>query len=196
MNKEKSKQEDEALVQAAQTGDDRAFEKLVIKYQRQVVNIAMLMVGDREAAEDLAQEVFIKVYNKLSLYTPETSFFSWLYRMTVNSCIDEIRRRKAHKYLSLNFLTEDTGEHESSEPTYKLPSTEIQDDEIKEIMRKALQMISNEHREVLILREYENYGYNEIAEALNISVQAVKSRIFRARAELRSVILKYYKDVL
>ncbi len=196
MDREQQRKEDDILVRGAKEGDYKSFEALVQKYHRQIVNISYLMMGNREAAEDVAQEVFIKVYNKLSLYSPDTSFFSWLYRMTKNTCIDEIRKRKMQKLISLDFLTEEGVESLEYPRERELPSTEISNDEKKEFVNKALQMLSKEHREVLVLREYVNYGYNEIAETLGISVQAVKSRIFRARAELRTILLKHFKDEL
>jgi RNA polymerase sigma-70 factor (ECF subfamily) len=196
MDREQQRKEDDILVRGAKEGDYKSFEALVQKYHRQIVNISYLMMGNREAAEDVTQEVFIKVYNKLSLYSPDTSFFSWLYRMTVNTCIDEIRKRKMQKLISLDFLTEEGVESLEYPRERELPSTEISNDEKKEFVNKALQMLSKEHREVLVLREYVNYGYHEIAETLGISVQAVKSRIFRARAELRTILLKHFKDEL
>ena len=196
MDREQQRKEDDILVRRAKEGDYKSFEALVQKYHRQIVNISYLMMGNREAAEDVTQEVFIKVYNKLSLYSPDTSFFSWLYRMTINTCIDEIRKRKMQKLISLDFLTEEGVESLEYPRERELPSTELHNDEKKEMVNKAMQMLSKEHREVLVLREYVNYGYNEIAETLGISVQAVKSRIFRARAELRTILLKHFKDEL
>lgn len=196
MRSEEQQHEDEQLVESVKRGDLRAFEVLLKKYQKRVWNVAFLMVGNRDLADDITQEVFIKVYKKIDRYSQNTSFYSWLYRMTVNLSIDELRKRKVKKILSLNFLTEDGYEDLRSEQGRVLPSTEIDDDERREIVRKALKMISAEHREVLILREYENYGYNEIAETLGISIQAVKSRIFRARKELRDVIKRYFRDAL
>ncbi|HOV98779.1 MAG TPA: sigma-70 family RNA polymerase sigma factor [Bacteroidota bacterium] len=196
MDREQQRKEDDILVRRAKEGDYKSFEALVQKYHRQIVNVSYLIMGNREAAEDATQEVFIKVYNKLSLYSPDTSFFSWLYRMTINTCIDEIRKRKMQKLISLDFLTEEGVESLEYPRERELPSTELHNDEKKEMVNKAMQMLSKEHREVLVLREYVNYGYNEIAETLGISVQAVKSRIFRARAELRTILLKHFKDEL
>jgi len=196
MDREQQRKEDDILVRRAKEGDYKSFEALVQKYHRQIVNVSYLIMGNREAAEDATQEVFIKVYNKLSLYSPDTSFFSWLYRMTINTCIDEIRKRKMQKLISLDFLTEEGVEILEYPRERELPSTELHNDEKKEMVNKAMQMLSKEHREVLVLREYVNYGYNEIAETLGISVQAVKSRIFRARAELRTILLKHFKDEL
>ncbi|MBP8975507.1 MAG: sigma-70 family RNA polymerase sigma factor [Bacteroidetes bacterium] len=151
MDREQQRKEDDILVRGAKEGDYKSFEALVQKYHRQIVNISYLIMGNREAAEDVAQEVFIKVYNKLSLYSPDTSFFSWLYRMTKNTCIDEIRKRKMQKLISLDFLTEEGVESLEYPRERELPSTEISNDEKKEFVNKALQMLSKEHREVLVL---------------------------------------------
>ncbi|MCX7984241.1 MAG: sigma-70 family RNA polymerase sigma factor [Bacteroidetes bacterium] len=196
MKGDEEREYEEQLISSAKDGNVQAFEALVRKYQKRVLNLAYLMIGDRDRAEDVTQDVFVKVYKKLHYYSKNTSFYSWLYRLTVNECIDELRKRKIRKVFSLDFLAEDGYERFYSENTSELPTTEIYNREQREVIQKALQMISKEHREVLLLREYENYGYNEIAETLGISVQAVKSRIFRARQELRVILHRYFKDMI
>ncbi|HEY6953031.1 MAG TPA: sigma-70 family RNA polymerase sigma factor [Bacteroidota bacterium] len=194
MNNSSQTTEDFRLVNAFKAGDRRAFEELVRKYQRQVANIVYLTLGSREDVQDIAQEVFIRVYRSIDKFEFDASFFSWIYRITVNLCIDELRRRKIKRALSLDFLTEGTLEKEKKSKTQVLASDGVLDDEKREIILAALQKMSHEHRQVMILREYEELSYAEIASYLGISVQAVKSRIFRAREDLRALLKDYFEE--
>ncbi|MEK7670442.1 MAG: sigma-70 family RNA polymerase sigma factor, partial [Bacteroidota bacterium] len=101
----KQYEDDFRLVRAFQAGDEKAFEELIRKYQRQVANIVYLSLGDREIVQDLVQEVFIRVFKSVRHFEFDSSFYSWLYRITVNLCIDEIRRRKFKRTFSLGFLS-------------------------------------------------------------------------------------------
>jgi RNA polymerase sigma-70 factor (ECF subfamily) len=194
MKVERQAAEDYELVRAVQAGDEKAFEKLVKKYQRQIANIVYLTLGNRDDADDVTQEVFIRAYRYLPRFTFDAPFFSWLYRVTMNLCFDETRKRKVKRILSLDFLTEEGIEEHRQEKQNILPSDELIMEEDRQVVRQALQRISEEHRQILILREYENYGYNEIAETLNISLEAVKSRLFRARVEMRKLLQGYFKE--
>jgi RNA polymerase sigma-70 factor (ECF subfamily) len=186
--------EDFRLVQAFKAGDRKAFEELVRKYQRQVANIIYLTLGGRDEVQDIAQEVFIRVYRSIDKFEFDATFFSWIYRITVNLCIDELRRRKIKRALSLDFLAEGTFEKEKKSKDQILASDGVLNDEKREIILGALQKISQEHRQVILLREYEELSYAEIAAFLGISVQAVKSRIFRAREELRMLLKDYFEE--
>jgi len=112
----------------------------------------------------------------------------------MNLCIDEIRKRKVRKILSLDFLTEDVLEKNKKSKEHLTPLDTIENEERKLVVQTALQKLTVEHREVLYLREYHDYSYNEIAESLRISIEAVKSRIFRARNELRKLLSSYFEE--
>ena len=186
--------EDFRLVKAFKAGDQSAFEDLVRRYQRQVANIIYLTLGNRDEVQDISQEVFVRVYRSIDKFEFDASFFSWIYRITVNLCIDELRRKKIKRALSLDFLTEGTLEREKKSKDVLLASDGMLDDEKREIILGALQKISQEHRQVIILREYEELTYSEIASYLGISIQAVKSRIFRAREDLRTLLNEYFEE--
>jgi RNA polymerase sigma-70 factor (ECF subfamily) len=186
--------EDFRLVKAFKAGDRKAFEDLVRRYQRQVANIIYLTLGSREEVQDISQEVFVRVYRSIDKFEFDASFFSWIYRITVNLCIDELRRKKIKRALSLDFLTEGTVEREKKSKKQPLASDGVLDDEKREIILGALQKITQEHRQVIILREYEDLTYAEIASYLGISIQAVKSRIFRAREDLRVLLKDYFEE--
>ena len=186
--------DDFTLIRAIQTGDNQAFESLVRRYQRQVANLIYLTMGNRDDVEDIAQEVFIRVYRSLPRFKFDASFFSWIYRITKNLCIDEIRKRKIRKVLSLDFLTEDALEKNKKNKDTFMPSDSMMTEEKREVIQKALQQLKPEYREVLVLREYEDLGYTEISETLGISLEAVKSRIFRARNELKNLLSDYFVE--
>lgn len=188
--------DDFQLVEAFRRGDEKAFEELVRRYQRQVANIIYLTLGDREAIEDLTQEVFIRVYKSLARFEHDASVYSWIYRITVNLCIDEIRRRKIKRTISLQFFSDHKLEQEKKFKDKATAADKVLTEERRAMVREALQKLSPLHRAVIVLREYEDLSYNEIAKTLNISTQAVKSRIFRARDELRKLLEGYFGEEL
>ncbi|MBI5463608.1 MAG: sigma-70 family RNA polymerase sigma factor [Ignavibacteriales bacterium] len=194
MKETKQTQDDFRLIRAYRSGTEGAFEELVRKYQRQVANVIYLSLGNRAEVEDLTQEVFIRVHRSLPKFEFDASFFSWLYRITMNLCIDEIRRRKLKRMLSLDFLAEGALEREQFMKDRTLASDEVMNDEKKTMIQSAIRRLSKEHREIIVLREYQDFSYNELAETLGISLEAVKSRIFRAREELRRMLKDYFKE--
>jgi RNA polymerase sigma-70 factor (ECF subfamily) len=186
--------DDFSLIRAIQAGDHQAFESLVRRYQRQVANLIYVTMGTRDDVDDIAQEVFIRVHRSLPRFQFDASFFSWIYRITMNLCIDEIRKRKIRKVLSLDFLTEDALEKNRKTKDHEMPSDTVLMEERREMVQAALQRLKPEHRDILVLREYKDLGYAEIAEVLNISLEAVKSRIFRARSELKILLREYFEE--
>jgi RNA polymerase sigma-70 factor, ECF subfamily len=186
--------DDFTLIRLIQSGDHHAFESLIRRYQRQVANLIYLTMGNRDDVDDIAQEVFIRVYRSLSKFKFDASFFSWLYRITMNLCIDEIRKRKIRRVLSLDYLTEDALEKNRKNKDYTIASDSVLTDEKRQVIQSALQRLTPEHREVLVLREYQDLSYNEIAETLDLRLEAVKSRIFRARMELKNLLSDYFEE--
>ena len=186
--------DDFQLVEAFRKGDEKAFEELIRRYQRQVANLIYLTLGSREEVDDLTQEVFIRVYRSLHRFEHDASLFSWIYRITMNLCIDEIRRRKIKRTLSLEFFTDHTLERERQSKETVTAEDEALLKEKKRMVLEALQHLSPVHRQIIVLREYEDLTYDEIATTLNISTQAVKSRIFRAREELRTLLKDYFQE--
>jgi RNA polymerase sigma-70 factor, ECF subfamily len=183
--------DDVALVQASQAGDHTAFEQLIKRYERQIANLIYMTMGNSDSVDDLSQETFIRVYRSLKNFKFDASVFSWMYRIAMNLCIDEIRKRKIRKVVSLEFLTEDAIERTRKHKHQDLPSDAMMRQEKKEVVQRAIQQLTQEHREVILLREYQDYSYGEIAETLNIRIEAVKSRIFRARKELKKKLESY-----
>jgi RNA polymerase sigma-70 factor (ECF subfamily) len=190
----KQSTDDFQLVEAFRRGDEKAFEELVRRYQRQVANIIYLTLGNRDEIEDLTQEVFIRVYKSLARFEHDASVYSWIYRITVNLCIDEIRRKKIKRTLSLQWFTDYKLEQERKFKEKTTPADNVLSEERRQMVREALLKLSPLHRTVIVLREYEDLSYEDIAKTLNISTQAVKSRIFRAREELRKMLGEYFRE--
>lgn len=184
------------LVERAQKGDREAFKELVEKYQRKVYSICFGMLKNSEDSMDVSQEVFIKVYRYLEKFNQQSSFYTWLYRITVNLCIDHIRKHSRAKSVDYDDSIMRDGEVEGEENI--LPSTlGINPDKVygrKELRKKmleALETLSEKHRTILILREVEGLSYEEIAEVLNISKGTVMSRLFHARRYFQDALSEY-----
>ncbi|MCE9582309.1 MAG: sigma-70 family RNA polymerase sigma factor [Planctomycetes bacterium] len=159
--------------------DMQAYSLLVERFQQRVVNIVFRYTGDRAGAEDLAQEVFIKVFKARQSYQPVAKFSTWLFRIATNLCLNEIRNRKHRPNLSLddNPLL-DPGQADPTE-------LETSRQELVQAVRKALDALPENQRMAVVLNKWEDQSYEQIAEAMGLSVQAVKSLLFRARAAMK-----------
>ena len=175
------------LIERFNKGDqEAAFEKLVFKYQDRVYNLCRYMLGNESDAEDAAQDVFIKIYKNLGHFKPSPYLASWVYRIAVNTCID-YRRKPFHE--SLNRTSGDGSEYIIEEVS-KDPGPErfFESKQTGQAVIRALSRLSNKLRVVIVLKEVEGLSYEEISETLDISLGTVKSRISRAREELRSFL--------
>ncbi len=186
--------DDFQLVEAFRRGEEKVFDEIVRRYQRQVANIIYLTLGSRAEVDDLSQDVFVRVYRSLDRFEFDSSLYSWIYRITVNLCIDEIRKKKIRKFIPLDFLAEKKLEDEKRTSAAATGSDQLLQKEKSETIRNALEKLSPVHRTVILLREYQDLSYGEIAKTLRISPQAVKSRIFRAREELRELLKDYFQE--
>ncbi|MBN1397315.1 MAG: sigma-70 family RNA polymerase sigma factor [Bacteroidetes bacterium] len=194
MQTDKIVTDDYKLIRSIQAGDHQAFELLVRRYQRQIANLVYLTIGNSDDVEDITQEVFIRVYRSLPKFKFDASFFSWLYRITMNLCIDEIRKKKIRRVFSLDYLTEDTLEKNRKDKEHSTAFDDLMKEEKQKVVQSALQQLKPEHREILVLREYQDLSYDEIAETLGLRLEAVKSRIFRARKEMKNLLNEYFKE--
>jgi RNA polymerase sigma-70 factor (ECF subfamily) len=170
---------------AAMEGDQHAFGQLVDHYQTAVFNLAYRMLGEPNEAEDAAQEAFLRAYANLSRYDPNRSFKTWLLSITSNHCIDRLRKRRL-TWLSIE--EEGMPPHPalvSSEPT---PEDAFVDSERSESMQDLLKQIPPDYRAVVILRYWYDMSYTEIAETLETTESAIKSRLFRARKALGKIL--------
>jgi RNA polymerase sigma-70 factor (ECF subfamily) len=186
--------DDFKLIEAFRNGDEKAFEEIVRRYHRQVANIIYLTLGNRDEVDDLSQEVFVRVFRSLDRFAYDSSLYSWIYRIAVNLCIDEIRKKRIRKLIPLEFLTESKLEGEKKSKAVATASDDVLQQEKQQVIKGALARLSPIHRTVILLREYEDLSYAEISKTLRISQQAVKSRIFRAREELRELLKDYFQE--
>jgi len=185
------KREDAQLIRRCLKGDEKAYEKLLEKYRGPVFSICLRMVRNRDDAEDLAQDVFIKIFNILDRYNPSFPFSSWLYRITSNLCIDFLRKNKRTVFSLDKPVDGDDGEM-----FRQLPSDEIgphRKMELKEemlILEKAIERLPEHYRMIVLLRHQEHLSYDEISETLGIPLGTVKARIHRAR----KTIVDFFRD--
>jgi RNA polymerase sigma-70 factor (ECF subfamily) len=176
-------QDENYLIQQFKDGDPSQFKWIVLKYQDRIYNLCRYLLGNPQDAEDAAQDVFIKAYRKLKDFRPESTLYTWLYRIGVNTCLDHKRKFRPEPFKDQS-LAEDLP---SAEPS---PEGCYQSKEIGLTIQAALEQISKNSRAVIVLREVEGLSYEEIAEVLHTSVGTVKSRISRTREELRQLLRK------
>jgi RNA polymerase sigma-70 factor, ECF subfamily len=178
---EQKSYDDEHVIRTIQDGDKESFRILIDKYNLKIRNLIYLIINDNSIVDDLAQDIFIKVYESLPNFRFEASFYTWLYRITVNKCRDEIRRRKIRKIASLDFIFSKNGEVMD-------PVDEFGDLENRLLFNDAIAKLSESQREIIILKDINDMSYIEIAEILDCEVGTVKSRLSRARIELAKTI--------
>ena len=174
------------LIQAARNGDQAAFGHLVETYQKRVYALTVRMCPTPELAEEAAQEAFLSAWQGLPFFRGDSAFSTWLYRLTSNACVDLMRKEGRHQGPSLDDEAV-TADVVDPSPT---PEKAAEQRELRAQIEAGLRSLSPEHREVLILREIHQLRYDEIADSLSLDVGTVKSRISRARTQLRNFLLK------
>ncbi len=187
---------DEAvLVAQAREGDDKAFAELVRRYEGKIFRLAQHVTQNREDAEDVLQETFMKAYEHLDQFKGDSKFYTWIVRIAVNQALMKLRRRKTDKSVSLD-ETIDTGEDTLVREIAAWdedPEQRFSRDELGNILDTAIQSLEPPYRSVFVLRDIDELSTEETAEALNLSVPAVKSRLLRARLQLREKLTRYFK---
>ena len=182
---------DKELAEKAKAGDQSAFEQLVIENQNKVYSLALRLVNDREEAADLAQEAFVKAWQGLSSFQGESSFATWVYRLTTNVCIDHLRKKKRREGVepSVSLNDEESGWAEPADRESD-PQLLLERSERGKALARALAKLPDWQRRTLVLRELSGLSYQEIGDALDIDLGTVKSRIARARLSLRKILLE------
>jgi RNA polymerase sigma-70 factor, ECF subfamily len=187
--------DDLALVHASKGGDVGAFEELVKRYDRKLLRIAQNVMRNREDAEDVVQEAFLKAFLHLDQFREDSKFSTWLIRITLNQSLMKLRKQRPVREVSLD---EDFQSEEDTNPIdvgdwAPNPEELYRATELREILRKTLEELSQGLRLVFVLRDMEGLSLEQTAEALNLSLTAVKARSFRARLQLRERLSKYFQ---
>lgn len=182
---------DDVLVKLVQEGNKQAYNILVIRYQHKVFDVALKFVNNHFDANDIAQEAFVKAYRSIGNFRGESSFYTWLYRIVVNTAKTFLESNNKHRYN----LDVDAPEFESQDShgvltTHDSPDKLIESDELQKVIFKALQELPEDQRQALSLREIEGMSYEDIALAMQIPIGTVRSRIFRARQYIEEQMAK------
>ncbi|MDX6531073.1 MAG: hypothetical protein QOH41_3363 [Blastocatellia bacterium] len=180
---------DSELVQSALAGRETSFEELVRRYQRPIAAYVYRMVGDYDAALDLTQEVFIKVYNSLTRYRAEFKFSTWIYKIAHNAAIDHLRRHTVREQ-SLTIGIDGERREISIESGRLTPEQESERKEQRSEIESVVQLLPAAYRELIVLRHSQDLSYDEIAEVTGLPLGTVKNRLFRAREAMRDHLLQ------
>ncbi|MBM3844993.1 MAG: sigma-70 family RNA polymerase sigma factor [Verrucomicrobia bacterium] len=188
---------DERLVKAAQRGKMAAFEHLVARHRDKIYARAYSMMRNEEEAMDLSQEAWVKGWQRLKQFEGESSFVTWMTRIVINLCLDQLRKHKRHRTESIELMEEETGGVERQMPVVTLNPTEgLERGELRKRIDEALGKLSEAHRTVLILHEFEELEYKLIAKRMGCSIGTVMSRLFYARRRMASLMTAYKREEL
>ena len=188
---------DEVLVKAARTGDMTAFEELVARHRDKIYARAFSMLRNEDDATDLSQEAWVKGWQRLHQFQGDASFATWMTRIVINLCLDQLRKNKRVKNESIDEMNEETGGVERQMPVITPNPTEgLERGELRQRIDKALSQLSYEHRTVLILHEFEELEYKLIAKKMGCSIGTVMSRLFYARRKMAALLAGLKREEL
>lgn len=182
---------EQILLERSKAGDIAAFEMLIEAYQKKIFNLAFRMIGNYDDAGDLAQEAMIRIFKSISNFKEQSSLSTWIYRITTNVCLDEIRKKKNRKVLSLDeeIHAEDGDMQRQIMSDDPLPDELMEKEELRQIISNAIESLPEDQRLVITLRDIQGLSYDEIAKVLDCPAGTVKSRINRARFALKNVLI-------
>jgi RNA polymerase sigma-70 factor (ECF subfamily) len=188
---------DQELVLRAQNGDQRAFELLVVKYERRIARLLSRMIRDQSEIEDVSQEAFIKAYRALPSFRGESAFYTWLYRIAINTAKNHLSTLGRRPVLSAEYEDEDGDSVDAASlvPDFHTPETELSNKQIVSTVNEAVDALPEELREAITLREMDGLSYDEIAVAMDCPIGTVRSRIFRAREAIANRLRPLLKEV-
>jgi RNA polymerase sigma-70 factor (ECF subfamily) len=188
---------DEVLVKAAQKGEMAAFEELVARHRDKIYARAFSMLRNEDDAIDLSQEAWVKGWQRLNQFQGEASFATWMTRIVINLCLDQLRKQKRVKSESIEVMNEESGGVERQMPVITPNPTEgLERGELRHRIDKALSQLSYEHRTVLILHEFEDLEYKLIAKKMGCSIGTVMSRLFYARRKMATLLAGLKREEL
>ena len=187
--------EEAAILAQARLGNTSAFNELLRRYERKIFRLALHITQNREDAEDVLQEAFLKAYEHLDQFQGQSKFYTWIVRIAVNQALMKLRKRKADRSVSLD-ETIDTGEDNIAREIAawdENPEQKFSREELQRILTSAIDGLAPIYRAVFVLRDIDGLSTEEAAEALDLSVPAVKSRLLRARLQLREKLTRFFK---
>ncbi len=183
---------DVQLMLRVQAGDMEAFATLIERHQNRVIGTVARMLGEYSEAEDLAQQVFLRIWKSSGRYQARAKFTTWLYTITRNLVFNESRRRKRHPGESMD--AQESDRHQYADTPSARPDAQLLEGELQHAIQAAIASLPEQQRMAVILRRYEDLSYEEIAETLSTSVSSVKSLLFRARTTLREQLGNYLRE--
>ena len=194
--KDHSSADDQTLVRAARRGDMAAFEELVARHRDRIYARAYSMMHNEEEAVDLSQEAWVKGWQRLRQFQGESSFGTWMTRIIINLCLDQLRKQKRQRTESIEAMDEESGGVERQMPVVTAnPTAGLERAELRQRIDRALGQLSYEHRTVLVLHEFEEMEYKEIARTMGCSIGTVMSRLFYARRKLAVLLADLKKQI-
>lgn len=176
------------MVRMAQKGDLASFEELVARHRDKIYARAYSMMRHEEEALDLSQDAWVKGWQRLAQFQGDSSFVTWMTRIVINLCLDQLRKQKRQRAESIEALEEDGGVERQMPVVAANPTAGLERVELRERIDRALAQLSHEHRTVLVLHEFEELEYKEIAERMKCSIGTVMSRLFYARRRMASLL--------
>jgi RNA polymerase sigma-70 factor (ECF subfamily) len=186
---DQSSADDQTLVRASQRGDMAAFEELVARHRDRIYARAYGMMRNEEEAVDLSQEAWVKGWQRLAQFHGESSFGTWMTRIIINLCLDQLRKHKRQRAESIEAMDEESGGVERQMPVITVnPTAGLERGELRQRIDQALGQLSYEHRTSLVLHEFEEMEYREIARTMGCSIGTVMSRLFYARRKLAALL--------
>lgn len=183
--------DDAQLVEQFQQGDESVFDKLVVRYHDRVCRLAQRFVPNVEDALDITQDAFIRAYQGLPNFKRKSQFYSWLYRITVNLCIDFLRKSARREMINYTLESDDLPMMNIADLNLRPPTQAVEDKELLAYLRKAIMQLAPKQREVFILRHWEGLSLKEIANTLGRSSGTVKAHLFHAHRNLRKLLRHY-----
>jgi RNA polymerase sigma-70 factor (ECF subfamily) len=193
--KDHSAVDDPSLVRAAQQGDMLAFEELVARHRDKIYARAYSMMRNEEEAIDLSQEAWVKGWQRLAQFQGDSSFGTWMTRIVINLCLDQLRKHKRQRTESIEEMSEESGGVERQMPVITVnPTAGLERAELRQRIDRALGQLSHEHRTVLVLHQFEELEYKEIAKVMGCSIGTVMSRLFYARRKMAALLTDLRKE--
>ena len=194
---DKSAISDEKLVKSSKRGDMDAFEELVARHRDKIFARAFSMMRNEDEALDLSQEAWVKAWQRLKQFQGDSSFVTWMTRIVINLCLDQLRKHKRQRAESIELMQDESGGVERYMPPIETnPTQGLEREELRDKIDEAMAQLSVAHRTVLVLHEFENLEYKQIAKRMKCSIGTVMSRLFYARRRMASLMATYKKEEL